>query len=79
MIIGFDVYHGGAGSRNASIGAMISSTNDAFGRFFSCVSLSGSREELSANMALDVASKFCIAFQENMHLIDYVHNILDTN
>ena len=59
MIIGFDVYHGGAGakSRSASVGAMTCTTSESCGRFFSTVSFFSSQEELSTKMAVDVGSK----------------------
>jgi hypothetical protein len=56
MVVGFDVHHGGKGPRTPSIGAMVATTSENYGRFYSTVSFFASREELSSNMASDLAS-----------------------
>jgi len=58
MIVGFDVYHGGAGSRGGSIGAMVATIDPAFTQYYSTASIFNSREELSTKMYQDMESMF---------------------
>jgi len=56
MVIGFDVYHCGK-RKNASVGAMVASTNSHLSKYYSTISFHNSREELSTNLCSDMASK----------------------
>jgi len=66
MIVGFDVYHGGAGSRGGSIGAMVATIDPAFTQYYSTASIFNSREELSTKMYQDMESMFYLWFYYNL-------------
>jgi len=57
MIVGFDVYHGGAGSRGSSIGASVA-TFDPIRSYYSTASVFNSREVLSTKMYQDIEIMF---------------------
>lgn len=55
MIVGFDVYHCGK-RKGSSVGAMVATTSESFGRYFSTVSYHQSRDDLSEKMGADFTS-----------------------
>jgi len=56
MVVGFDVHHAGRGSKSASVGAMVCTTNEKCSKYFSCLNYHGHREELSVHMASNIQS-----------------------
>ena len=64
MVVGFDVHHPGAAVGSGSdekppqsVGAMVSTTSDSHGSFYSCVSFFERGTGLSGNMAMDISSE----------------------
>ena len=58
MIIGFDVHHGGAGSKGSSFGAMVTTLSASYGTYFSTIMEAKNRQEIITNMAGEMGSKF---------------------
>jgi hypothetical protein len=56
MIVGFDVYHCGK-RKGASVGAMVATTHETQGKYYSTVSYHNCKEELSTNLCADITSK----------------------
>lgn len=61
MVVGFDVCHD-TKQKDKSFGAMVASLDNAFSRYYSCVSAHTSGEELSNDLALNIVSKYFILF-----------------
>jgi len=65
MVVGFDVYHGGAkvgggsGGGRVSISAMVCTTSASYGRYFSTLSFHENRDEVSTKIAGDLTK--CLA------------------
>ncbi|BET00950.1 aubergine [Nesidiocoris tenuis] len=53
MIVGFDVTH--SKSKGRSVGALVASMNDGFSRYFSAISMHSEGEELSKDIAMQMA------------------------
>jgi aubergine-like protein len=63
MVVGFDVYHGGAPAPGSSISAMVCSTTTTYGRYFSTLSFHDNRGEVSTKVGGDFF-KCLRAYQE---------------
>lgn len=52
MIVGFDVHHAGVGSSASapSIGAIVATTNDSYGRYYSAITINKNRQEITQNV-----------------------------
>jgi hypothetical protein len=60
MVVGFDVHHGGPGSKGSSFGAMVATISGTYGTFFSTIMEAQSRQEISAAMSGELGSKFLL-------------------
>jgi hypothetical protein len=62
MVVGFDVHH--CGKRTGpSIGAMVSTTNESFSKYYSNISFHGTGVDLSQKLSFGFTSTFI--FHEN--------------